>query len=533
MDFALGLYSFFSSFVLFNVLFFAYTKYKDPYVKVIEDKEKEEVEEKTTGRSSSAPLISIVVPVKNEEDNIRNCVESCLNQTYENKEVIIVNDGSTDKTAAILDEIRKEVGAGGSGGGGGIVVGGSGVVVGTAPALASNRTSSTPFSTSFTNASSFTSASSTITNNNIINKPKFHILHLSRSVGKKQAVEAASQIAKGEIYAFMDSDCDMAIDAVEKAAQVFISDKQLGALTSHGRVRGAHTGNVLQKMQDVYIDGSCRAIKAMETTFSSVTCCSGSLSFYRRAAIQHFIHDWAHDRFLGMDFKFCTDRRMTAYVLGTKPTLVRDKDGGGGEVGGEGEKVRANNNSNSNNSTSTSTSSNSPILQTGNDDLNTLKSTSDPDIDDTKAPQHYWNVKYSQNIRVNVGVPTTLMALLKQQIRWKKSFIRSLSSTGGMYWRRPFYPALLYYIQTAMKFLRPYILFHALFVLPFEGDIRSTILWLLGVLFTGMIYSVDFRLRNPGDRLWIYRPVFTFITTFLYTWLLPYAAATIRNKGWR
>ncbi len=458
MDFALGLYSFFSSFVLFNVLFFAYTKYKDPYVKVMD------------------------------------------------KEVIIVNDGSTDKTAAILDEIRKEVGAGGSGGGGGIVVGGSGIVVGTAPALASNRTSSTPFSTSsFTNASFTSASSSNITNNNIINKPKFHILHLSRSVGKKQAVEAASQIAKGEIYAFMDSDCDMAIDAVEKAAQVFISDKQLGALTSHGRVRGAHTGNVLQKMQDVYIDGSCRAIKAMETTFSSVTCCSGSLSFYRRAAIQHFIHDWAHDRFLGMDFKFCTDRRMTAYVLGTKPTLVRDKDEDqkgveGGErgvegEGVEGEKVRANNN--------TTTAFASPILQTGNDDLNTLKSTSDPDIDDTKAPQHYWNVKYSQNIRVNVGVPTTLMALLKQQIRWKKSFIRSLSSTGGMYWRRPFYPALLYYIQTAMKFLRPYILFHALFVLPFEGDIRSTILWLLGVLFTGMIYSVDFRLRNPGDRLWI------------------------------
>ena len=150
MDFALGLYSFFSSFVLFNVLFFAYTKYKDPYVKVMEDKDNEkEKGEKTTGRSSSAPLISIVVPVKNEEDNIRNCVESCLNQTYENKEVIIVNDGSTDKTAAILDEIRKEVGVGGSGGGGGIVVGGSGVVVGTVPALASNRTSSTPFSTFF------------------------------------------------------------------------------------------------------------------------------------------------------------------------------------------------------------------------------------------------------------------------------------------------------------------------------------------------------------------------------------------------
>ena len=150
---------------------------------------------------------------------------------------------------------------------------------------------------------------------------QLRILHLSRSVGKKKAIEFASQISKGEIYAFMDSDCDMAYDAVEKAAKIFISDKQLGALTSHGRVRGAHSGNILEKFQDVYIDGSCRAVKAEESSFSSVTCCSGSLSFYKREAVQHFIHEWAHDTFLGMDFKFCTDRRMTAYVLGTRPRM--------------------------------------------------------------------------------------------------------------------------------------------------------------------------------------------------------------------
>ena len=76
-------------------------------------------------------------------------------------------------------------------------------------------------------------------------------------------------------------------------------------------------GNIFQKFQDVYIDGSCRAIKGAESSFGSVTCCSGSLSFYRRIAIQDFIHEWAHDKFLGTEFKFCTDRRMTAYVLGT------------------------------------------------------------------------------------------------------------------------------------------------------------------------------------------------------------------------
>ena len=65
----------------------------------------------------------------------------------------------------------------------------------------------------------------------------------------------------------MDSDCDMECTAVEKAVKVFCHDRKLGALTSHGRVRGAHEGNIFQKFQDVYIDGSCRAVKGAESHF--------------------------------------------------------------------------------------------------------------------------------------------------------------------------------------------------------------------------------------------------------------------------
>lgn len=435
VDLTIGIYSFLTSFVLFNIIFLAYFRYKDPYL-----------EAQDVDITKNAPLVSIVVAVKNEEDNIRNCIHSCLVQTYKNKEIFVVNDGSTDKTGQILDQMHRES-----------------------------------------------------------DSKNFHILHLSKSVGKKQAIEAASEIAHGEIYAFMDSDCDMECTAVEKAVKVFCHDRKLGALTSHGRVRGAYEGNIFQKFQDVYIDGSCRAVKGAESSFGSVTCCSGSLSFYKRAAVQDFIHEWAHDQFLRMEFKFCTDRRMTAHVLGTPVEPQADKT----------EKTY------------------SSILAIGSDELENMRSSSDPDLSLSKSSKPCWNVKYSYSIRVNVGVPTAISALVKQQIRWKKSFIRSLFSTGGIYWKRPFLAALLYYIQTSMRFVRPYIVFYCIVMLPLKGDITSLIFWISGIMFTGMIYAVDFRLRNPGDKLWLYRPLFTFLTTFVYTWLLIYSAITIRNKSWR
>ena len=46
---------------------------------------------------------SIIVPVYNVEDYIRECVESVLNQSYTDYELILVDDGSTDGSGSICD----------------------------------------------------------------------------------------------------------------------------------------------------------------------------------------------------------------------------------------------------------------------------------------------------------------------------------------------------------------------------------------------------------------------------------------------
>lgn len=415
VDFTIGFYSFLTSLTLCSIFLFSYLKFKDPLVNI---KKK---------FNDTEPLISIIIPVKNEEDNIENCIKSCIDSSYKNKEIIVVNDGSTDKTPRILERLMKE------------------------------------------------------------NPNALRVLHLPINLGKKHAIEKAIEIANGQFYVFMDSDCNMFDDAVENLVKIFLSDNEIGAITGHGNVRNADTGNLLEKIQDVWFDGQYRIIKGMEGSFSSLTCCSGSLSAFRREAIINHIHEWANDRFLGMEFKFATDRRLTAFILAEKIKLSSEKLIKNKQIKENGRKIKS----------------------------------------------QQWKLKYSPSVKVEIGVPKTLRSLIKQQIRWRKSFIRSIFATGSIYWQRPLPVAIIYYLTIALRLFRPYIIIKSLIILPLTGDILSGIFYLGGAMFSGLMYGIDVRLRKPGYPRWFYRPLMNVISTFIFTWLIIYAAITIKNKTWR
>jgi len=60
------------------------------------------------GRTYEVPKVSVYIPAYNCEAFVREAVESALNQTYDDLEVVVCNDGSTDKTGHILDKHYSE-----------------------------------------------------------------------------------------------------------------------------------------------------------------------------------------------------------------------------------------------------------------------------------------------------------------------------------------------------------------------------------------------------------------------------------------
>lgn len=381
-------------------------------------------------------LVSVIIPVYNQEGMIEIVVDSIYQSTYGNIEIIAVNDGSKDGTRQVLDRLAKKY-------------------------------------------------------QNLV------VIH-KKNEGKRKAVATGFFSSKGKYVILIDSDSVLDRDAISEMVKVFRSDPEVGGTVGHVKVWNADK-NTLTKCQDAWYDFAFNIHKACESYFGSVTCCSGCLAGYRREIIMNFIPYWASARIHNSD-----DRELTSYILASK-------------MGKEGLKEMA---------------------DPGSFSKQLMESAARYDDSEdrvlTAQALDKWKTVYVATALVYTDVPEKLRGFLRQQERWKKGYLRTNFFVSSFFWqkRNPLM-SLIYYMEFMTTFTAPLIVFTVLFYEPFVLKQYWYPVFLVGsLLLKGVAVGLDYKLRDPTAKNWIYKPLMNAITNFVLSWVLFPALWNFRKNRW-
>jgi hyaluronan synthase len=343
------------------------------------------------------PPVSVVIACKNEEESIGRTIDCIYESDYprDRLEVIAVNDGSTDGT---LEEMRR----------------------------AESR------------------------------HPNLTVIDFGRNLGKRHGMAAGAKAARGAILVYVDSDSFVRRDTLAQIVQDF-ARPEVGAVCGHAYVSNARK-NLLTKMQDVRYYVAFRVVKAAESLFGTVACCSGCLAAYRRSYVMEILDEWLHQRFLGTEATFGDDRSLTNYML------------------------------------------------------------------------RRYRVVYNANAVCSTIVPERYRQFFKQQLRWKKSWVRETFIASLFMWRRHPFAAFFFYLGAIFPVISPFVAFNAL-VVPLLKSGTVSFLYIYGATLMAAMYGLYY-LARCRSRLWVYGIVFSFFYMFVLVWQTYYALLTVRRNHW-
>lgn len=177
---------------------------------------------------SEYPAVSILVPMCNEGDRTRETVEQLSRVAYPDFEIVVVNDGSTDRTGAILDQLLPEF-------------------------------------------------------------KRLRVVHHAQNQGKAVALNTAATVAKNEILVCIDGDALLHEHAVTWFVWHFLNGPRLGGVTGNPRVRNRST--LLGKIQVGEYSSIIGLIKRAQRVYGRVYTVSGVVCAFRRRAL-HEVGYW-------------------------------------------------------------------------------------------------------------------------------------------------------------------------------------------------------------------------------------------------
>lgn len=343
------------------------------------------------------PKVSIIIPCYNEApEDLEKCIVSSCDNNYPNKEVIVIDDGSSNeeswKTIKRLQE-------------------------------------------------------------------KFHYkaIRFKKNKGKREAMTAGFKTAAGEFLITMDSDTIITNGQSINELIIPFKDEKVGAVSGNVQVLNKNQ-SFLARIQWARYWLAFNVEKSSQSPYSSVTCCSGPFSAYRKEYLMAYLDEWSNQYFLGKKCTYGDDRGLTTLML-----------------------------------------------------------------------RSGYKVKFSRYALALTNVPTKFKQYIKQQIRWKKSFIReNVYLSKFMLKKNVFMQAeffwfwILFLPGFTVKFIAAYYLIIG----------KATIFWFIIMLMfvSTLHYSYAF-IRKPGEA-GLLGIAYGFLNEFVLSWLFWYALFTLKETKW-
>lgn len=374
-------------------------------------------------------LVSVIIPIFNQVEMIETVIDAVYDSTYQHVEVIAVNDGSSDGTKEILDELAFAY-------------------------------------------------------------PSLRVIH-KENEGKRKAVATGFYASEGRYIVLIDSDSVIDRHAIEEFIKTFSANEKVGGVVGNGKVWNAGT-NFLTKCQDAWYDYAYNIHKTTESVFGCVLCCSGCLAAYRREAIEDYIPYWIQARIHNSD-----DRDLTSYAYAT-PWAKQEL---------------------------------APLKQKLMESMALYDDAEDRGL--TAQTLVEYETVYVPSAIVYTDVPESLGKYFRQQVRWKKGYVRSNFYVSAFFWRKNPLMALLFYTEFMTTFTAPLIIFIIYFYGPFIlHNYWIPVTYVTGQLLIGLTAGLDYKLRFKENKNWVYKPFMNVFASVVLSWLILPALWTYRKNRW-
>ena len=141
-----------------------------------------------------------------------------------------------------------------------------------------------------------------------------------------------------------------------------------------------------------------------------------------------------------------------------------------------------------------------------------------------------YKVLYDDEALATTIVPEHWSKYVKQQVRWKRSWIREIFFAGRFFWRKHPLAAISWYAMAVLPMLAPLVMFNALVIGPILYG-HPAGFYITGVLVVSLLWAMYY-LEKTGRAYWWTSLIFTLSYVLFFSWQGYYALITMRKTTW-